>query len=488
MRRTYLLFLLLALCAVVPSAQPTDPFRPEHPIVMGRGGSYTATAHGYNSFFHNPAGFARGGELTLASVNLWVFMDRELVDLARELAGSDFSMNGADGARSIDPDAYENLQEDFTELQEWIETTDPAIIESILQTAAGDSGVTFEEGDDIAAIIAAAGTDDIVEFLLAFEAAAEAEAGSGYPAGLISGIVAGIEAGLPSGYLRAGGQVGLGYAGNGIGLGLFAKAEATVDGTTILQAYGTAHNTITFVGGLGLTFGSLDLGVSIRPTILGFTRVNAAPIVSSYLTGASIDLATMFTNTVYYGSGLGVDIGALLRLGPFQVGLAVKDLLGTRIVYRKSDFDTYYRSLLQGSLPIGDELTPAEQDGIGLIPMKVNAGLQFHPDLGTLARVIDPSVGVDLLDITSLTRTLQAGEALAPEQILSVLNFGAELRLLRILSLRGGYYGGYLAAGLGMKLFFVDVNAAVVGDFGRDTDGGWGFSNVGGSVELAIRL
>ncbi len=487
MRRTYLVVLLIS-CAVVADAQPSDPFRPEHPIAMGRGGSFTATAQGYNSFFSNPAGFARGGELTLASVNLWAFMDRELFDLARDLLGSDFGLNRGAGSRSVDADAYESLQEDFTELQEWIETTDPAIIESILQSAAADSGVTFEEGDDIAAIIAAAGTDDLVEFLLAFEAAAEAEPGSGYPAGLISGIVATIETALPSGYLRAGGQIGLGYAGNGIGLGLFAKAEATVDGTTILQAYGTAHNTITFVGGLGLTFGSLDLGVSVRPTILGYTRVNAAPILSSYLAGADIDLATMFTNTVYYGSGLGVDIGALLRLGPLQVGLAVRDLLGTQVAYRKSDFDTYSQALLRGSLPIGDELTPAEQEGIRAIPMKVNAGLQFHPDLGALARVIDPSVGIDLLDIISLARAGQEGEMDLPEQILSVLNVGAELRILRFLSLRGGYYGGYLAAGFGMRLFIFDVNAALVGDFGRDTDGSWGFSNAGGSVELAIRL
>lgn len=487
MRRTYLLF-LLSLCAVAAVAQPSDPFRPEHPIVMGRGGSFTATASGYNSFFYNPAGFARGGELTLASANLWAFMDRDLVDLARDLIASDVGMNRAAVSRSIDPAAYESLQEDFAALQEWITTSDPTVIESILQTAAADSGVTFQEGDDIAAVIAAAGTDDIVAFLLAFEAAAEAEPGSGYPSGLISGIVAGIEAGLPRGYLRVGGQIGLGYAGNGIGLGLFAKAEATVDGTTILQAYGTAYNTITFVGGLGLTFGNLDLGVSVRPTILGHSRVRAAPILSSYLAGASVDLATMFTNTVYYGSGLGVDVGALWRLGPVQLGLAVRDLLGTQITYRKADFETYYESLLAGSLPVGSDLTSAEQRDIRPIPMKINAGLQFHPELGARANVLDPSFSVDLLDITSVLRTWQAGESISAQQVLSMLNFGAELRVLRFLSLRGGYYGGYLAGGLGVKVFLIDVNAAVAGDFGREADGQWGFSNLGGSVELAVRL
>ena len=53
MRRT-LTALLLTLGFVGVCAQPFDPFQPENPIVMGRGGSYTATATGYNSFFYNP--------------------------------------------------------------------------------------------------------------------------------------------------------------------------------------------------------------------------------------------------------------------------------------------------------------------------------------------------------------------------------------------------------------------------------------------------
>lgn len=491
MRRT-LILLLLTVCAVGVWAQPFDPFQPENPVVMGRGGSFTATATGYNSFFYNPAGFARGGELTLASANLWAFMDRELVSLAQDLLGTDLaiarSVSPTGGSRAIDPDAYANVEEDFAVLQEWVESTDPAVIEDILQTAASDSGIEFEEGDDIADVIAAADTEDVIGFLESFEAAAESYPGSGYPAGLISDMLAEVEAGLPSGYLRAGGQVGLGYVGNGLGLGLFANAEATVDGTNILSAYGTAYNTITFVGGLGLTFGNLNLGVSVRPTIFGYTRVNAAPILSSYLAGAGVDFTTMFTNTVYYGSGLGVDVGALWELGPFSLGLAVKDLLGTRIGYRKTDFDTYYQSLLAASLPVGSELTATEQSNAWSIPMKVNAGLQFHPDLGVLSYMIDPSISVDLLDMTSALRTWQAGDEVTVDQVVSMLNFGGELKLLRFLSLRGGYYGGYLSAGLGLDIFLLDVNAAVAGDFGRDASGQWAFSNVGGSVEVGIRF
>jgi len=414
-------------------------------------------------------------------------MDRELVDLVRDFSSGTFGEARAT-ARAIDTESFAAIEDDFSELQAWLEGADPADIEAIAQAAAGDSGIVFEEGDDIADVLAAAGSEDIVAFLEAFEAEAESNPAYGYPPGLISGMIAEIESGLPSGYLRVGAQAGLGYVGNGLGLGLFANAEAIVDGSDILRAYGTAYNTITFVGGLGLTFGNLDVGVAIRPTVFGYTRVNAAPILSSYLAGTEVDFTTMFTNTVFYGSGLGVDVGARWSLGPFSLGLAVKDLLGTQITYRKTDFDSYSTAILAATLPAGSELSATEQADAWAIPMKVNAGLEFHPDLGVLTYLLDPSVSVDLLDVTSAVRTWQAGEQVTGEQVMDMLNFGGELRLLQFLSLRGGYYGGYLSAGLGLDIFLLDINAAVAGDFARDDAGQWGFTNVGGSVEVGIRF
>jgi hypothetical protein len=464
---------------------------PENPVAMGRGGSFTATATGYNSFFYNPAGFARGGELTLASANIWAFMDRDLVSLAQDVASGQLTgsrtVSPESGSRAIDPTAYEDLQSDFQALQDWIEAEDPATIESIARDAAADTGIVIDADSDIDDIIAAANPEDVVGFLAAFEDQAEAQSAS-YPSGLLTNIVDKVNAGLPGGYLRVGGQLGMGYVGNGIGLGLFANAEAMVDGTNLLNAYGTAHNTITFVGGLGLTFGGLHVGVSVRPVVFGYTRVNAAPILSSYLAGNGLDFESMFNNTVFYGSGLGVDVGALWELGPFSVGLAAKDLLGTRIDYRKTDFNAYSQALLRASLPAGAPLTSSEQDDAWTIPMKINAGVQFHPDLGVLSYLIDPSISVDLLDMTSAVRTWQAGEQVSAEQIVSMLNFGGELRLLRFLALRGGYYGGYLSAGVGLDVFLFDVNAAVAGDFGRDEAGRLGFSNIGGSLEVGIRF
>lgn len=491
--------LLLLLCAVGVYAQPFDPFQPANPIVMGRGGSFTATASGYNSFFYNPAGFARDGELTLASVNVWAFMDQGLVTMAQDFVGTGLGALAAAPAasapaaasRAIDPAAFAGLEDYFTDLADWVASAEGegADLEAIIVSATGDADITITSEADLAEIIAAAGTEDIIAFLDAVEQAA---ADAGYPLPFtIDDLQAEIASVLPSGYLRVGGMAGLGYVGNGIGLGLFLNTEGVVDGTNVLQATGMAFNTITFVGGLGLSFGNLHLGIAIRPTIFGYSEISAAPILVDYLMGGSLDsldLGAIFASSVYFGSGLGVDVGALYELGPLSFGIGVKDFLGTQIAYQTTTFDEYYQAVIAASLPLGAELTDEEQEAAWSIPMKINVGAEFHPDLGVASFLIDPSVSVDLLDLSLALRMFQSGQQMTSDQILSMLNFGGEINLLRFLSVRGGYYGGYLSAGVGLDIFLVDINAAIAGDFGRDAAGQWGFSNVGGSVELAFRL
>jgi hypothetical protein len=63
---------------------------------------------------------------------------------------------------------------------------------------------------------------------------------------------------------------------------------------------------------------------------------------------------------------------------------------------------------------------------------------------------------------------------------------GAEARLFRIFALRGGFNGGKLSAGLGIKLLFVDLNAAIF------TEKEWALpgddSSSGLALQAAIRF
>lgn len=490
------LTLLCLLAVATPAAigQSFDPFLPTHPIVLGRGGSFIATANGYNTFFFNPAGFAADGEFTLASATLWAFTNQETISFAQDIAGDLLGLSAAappvdlpDGSRAIlDPELLEDLEGDLDALTDWIESTPPEVTEQIIQDVLDDPDYQFDSEDDLAEFIASAGEQDIISFLESVEAAA---ADSGYPLPVtVADLEAKIAAALPSGYVKAGAMAGIGYAGGGIGLGVFANVEGEVDGSNLLQATGTTYNTITFVGGLGLSFGSLDLGVALRPIILGYSDISMGPLIAGYLSSGDVpDLQSVFTSTVYFGSGLAVDVGAKYHLGPFAIGVAVKDLLGTRLVYRKSAFDDYLGALQELALPNGEQLTDAEQAVARTIPMKTSVGVELHPDLGAMSKIIDPSVSADIVDLFAVARAARNQESFVLQDAIEMVHVGGQVRLLDLLNLQAGYYGGYLAGGVGLRVLFIDVNAAVAGDFGR-TDGAWGFTNVGGSLEVAIRF
>ncbi|MFP4550594.1 MAG: hypothetical protein ACLFNT_07305 [Spirochaetales bacterium] len=478
---------MLLLATPLVFSQSLDPFTPENPSLMGRGGAFTASPEGYNSFFTNPAGFAGDGELTLGSATLWAFMDDALVALVRDVVAGNGSFSNL--SESGDAAAVEDLTVAFEDLSEWVAAEDPAVMEDILQDASGDTGLTFDSESDFNDFLATAGTEDILTFLEAVDTAAEANGSSLYgnadhPNTIIDDLVASVDNAIPKGSMRIGAQIGTGYVGNGIGIGLFANAEGSFDGENLLRATGTTYNTITFVGGLGLSFGAVDLGIAVRPMVFGYSRAAAAPIVGSLFSGSDPDLTSMFTNTVYYGSGLGVDVGALVNLGPFALGVSVRDLLGTRVLYQKAPFDVYFDALTSGALPVGDPLSPTEQANAISIPMRINLGVAFRPNL----RILDPTLNVDLLDITSAARKWRDGESVNPEDLLNMVNLGGELTFLRFLTVRGGFYGGYLSAGLGLKVFMIDINAAVAGDFSFSGSQFVEFTDVGTSLEVAIRF
>lgn len=76
MKRSLAYILLLLLLLLSPAtADPVKekPLIPYSPELLGQGGSFTAVAEGYNSFFTNPAGFAyTEGEGTFPSLTTWV--------------------------------------------------------------------------------------------------------------------------------------------------------------------------------------------------------------------------------------------------------------------------------------------------------------------------------------------------------------------------------------------------------------------------------
>jgi hypothetical protein len=387
-----LVALTLLLSAVVASAAEyvEPPLVPLSPSIMAQGGSAVATAHGYDSFFYNPAGFSRGKrELVIPGATMWLY----------------------------------------------------------------------------------ARPDDLLAFGMAALTAPPAPAGI---IGLISSQVTG-------GGFGAGASAGIGYVGDGLGLGMVFMADSLLRGPTLLGLSGTMTATLGFIGGLSfpLELGSkakIHLGVDIRPMLrfhVPLTNTDAISLIMALASGGDL-FGALNSASVLYGVGIGLDAGVIAELGPLLIGISSRDIGGTRFQYRADSMSTLMSTLgSQGRLPTGALVTDTYS-----IPMEVSVGIAFHPNLGSLAKVLDPSFQLDCQDIVGVIR-----DGKSPW---SMLHAGLELALLKFFSLRAGLDQGYITFGGGLKLFFLDLNAAV---FTRELGAHLGdIPNAGATVELALRF
>ena len=226
------------------------PFVPLDPEIMGRGGSFVADAHGYESFFYNPAGFSRGtGSFSLSS-SMWIH------------------------AR---PDQFLNL-----------------VVGSKTQT-------------------------DILTFL---------------------------NEQVTTGGFGMGASTGIGYVGNGLGLGFVMMADSMMYGPSLLGLTGDLTR-------------KPDYRRALRPHRRGalqdprrgrraaddphahaavqqrcHCRDNGTVLGREPLRGPE-------PRCHGYGVGFALDFGAIAELGWFTVGLSIRDLGGTQFTYNQNSFGTW---------------------------------------------------------------------------------------------------------------------------------------------------
>ena len=81
--------------------------------------------------------------------------------------------------------------------------------------------------------------------------------------------------------------------------------------------------------------------------------------------------------------------------------------------------------------------------------MNLALGVGWAPDLGGWEWLADPTVAIDFVDLIGLFDDFSLNSFLAR------LKMGAEIKLFKVLELRGGLNGGYVSLGLGVDLFKV---------------------------------
>lgn len=507
---------MLALVAVALSAFAQEstlvfekPFRPMSPVVVGQGGSFTANGSGWDAFFTNPAALAGKGSLTLATVTPWLYSTGQMLDFAMSYAGIDTSgsLMGSVRPRAIvvelppgfvPPEGYTGTVEDLeAELAAWLDEAlaelDPATAE-LLDGTVVTIPASWTEVDltDLDAIDQTELQGLVQDFLVENPAVLEV---------LGDQALADI---LPPGFpaapkLRVGVAAGVGLIVKGFGLGMAAIVDADVAGTSVMATSGDATATIGFMAGYAHDFKLSDrMGLKVGGLLRPMFRVNAPLRVSALIGGLGPDgfdyMALLDTLYANYGTGVGIDLGAIMYVGPFSVGLTVTDLFDTRFNYRSSDFVTMISTLeSQQTLPVGSALPATEKH---VIPMDVRVGAAFHPDLGGLSFLIDPTIHAEVANFLPLARKVRQARDEGRDITINVgdvVAFGAEVRLLRFLKLRAGYYQGAVSAGIGAKLLFLDANVAayIAPGTGSELTGDETLAelgDVGVTAEFAIRF
>ncbi|WP_319477488.1 hypothetical protein [Marispirochaeta aestuarii] len=250
------------------------------------------------------------------------------------------------------------------------------------------------------------------------------------------------------------GPIAVAFVGDGVGFGIYNQTSTIIRSPTATEFESTVREELLLTGGYSFrlpafegTIHTLDLGLSMKGFLRGeggFTY--SLLLINDFMDNLGPDL---LLNEPYANiTGIGFDFGLLYSYGDaLSVGLVGQDVFSPTL---RSSY-TSMQEYLDGNDAIDKEN--------GALPFQLHAGLRYTPPLGPLSRYFSD---VDLyFDYRNMLDFLFFPE-LATNPVLH-LSFGAEFRMLEILSLRTGLYQGLLAAGLGVDLNFATLNMAMYG-------------------------
>ncbi|TVQ97357.1 MAG: hypothetical protein EA403_15090, partial [Spirochaetaceae bacterium] len=251
------------------------------------------------------------------------------------------------------------------------------------------------------------------------------------------------------------GPLSFGYVGNGFGVGVTAGSFFTMEGLGIDTVDLNLYQRLLVSGGYSFLLppvpnwgGEFAAGFLVKGYLTG--RAGFSSLVLDLPdTLGSLDGDLILNEPFDVISGLALDVG--LRYwwdDRAAVGLTVANLIAPAVINRYAT--------LQGFL---DNESPAQRTR-ARIPQNLSVGALYSPELGALERYVTRvTLFADYRNIIDFwTASEQA------ENIVLKFAFGTEVTLLEVLDLRFGFNRGLLAAGLGLDLTFMTLNAAIYGD------------------------
>jgi hypothetical protein len=277
-----------------------------------------------------------------------------------------------------------------------------------------------------------------------------------------SGMISTIEDLVVENGLGAGASIGLGWAGKGFGLGFTLVTDEVAAGTSLLGAKLISQTQANLTVGLAFPFRLGPLAFSVGADARLIYKLNSDPasgwpfstIVNDIMVNNKDPGEAIQDLYILGGYGFALDAGATIGFGPFMLGAMVRDI-GLEMNMEKVQVKEV---LNNGTIPMDGT------DAVYALKPIITAGLGFKLDLGIIA----PSAYVEADDPLAVFSD-------GFDSIWGNLHAGAELKLLRFISLRAGLNQGYLSLGAGLNILFVKLDAALFteeigvnpGDFGR---------------------
>jgi hypothetical protein len=242
------------------------------------------------------------------------------------------------------------------------------------------------------------------------------------------------------------GPLALGYSGGGLGFGLFDKTKFVINVASASAINVTAGEDLLLAGGYAMRFDlgkghELDAGIVAKGFVRGETRASMGIVEA---VGLVSNPASVLNDPFTLTTGIGLDVGTRWAWKGLAAGLVCRDAFSPAISTAYSSASDFFSS------------HPGVSTYVAL-PRSLDVGFAWTPELGRLGEVIDSLVfALDYKDILDLF-------AVVPRNAILNVSFGAEARVLEIVTLRAGIADALLSAGAGLNLSVFTLNISAYG-------------------------
>ena len=272
----------------------------------------------------------------------------------------------------------------------------------------------------------------------------------------------------------AGLSLGGGWVGKkGIAIGVTLVSDEVAAGNSLLGSKLVIATQLNGILGYAYPFNIGPVTLKIGLDGRAFYRVQSDPVTglpfSTILNDVLNDTFSLSTITLLGGYGFAADVGLVAGIGPVMLGLSARDF-GLEFKVGKFNVQNIIDDNISAFPLLGTtavKLNPSYAAGLGV---RLFENSKFEPSIYT--------------ELENPQNIFSSSDMVA--SALNSLHAGAQVRLMRFITVRGGLNKGWYSLGAGIDLSFLELDAAIFteelglypGDKGRS----------GLSVQVGIRF